>query len=309
MGGEEATMYLLGLADQLEEEGDAREVEGVVQALGEVTDIAVLEGLVGVAEEAEADRAAGNLSRVVALEQFTGARTGRALGEQVVQGAVEASGGDGDTGASVHGGGHGEHLGRAEAGLGGDKEEGRVGEEEECPADGALEATAKLALILEVAHGTLAEGLEGEVPLVDDDDDASTDLGQLASELEIDASDALGGVDDKEDNVGGREDLLGSRVREELKGIALGGGTATGSVGQLEEALDALGVAPGEAGADGVAGGAGDLGDDELVGREEAVAERALAHVGAAGEGNTDGIDAVGGRQLGGRPDDLEDAA
>ena len=256
-----------------------------MHTLDEEALVGVLKAFLGITEETETDGTLRDLRHVVALEALAGDHARGALDHQVLHDAVEAAGGDSSTGADEDAFGGVEHVFGAEAGLSGDEQNRRLGQEEELAADGRAEFGAKLFLVLKAIDVLVAEGLLREVPLVDHEDEATTEECKLTGELLIDTGHALAGVEHEEDHVSLGEDLVGTDLREEIEGVAFVGGATTSGVDERELRLRAVGLGAGKPGAHRVAGRTGDFADDQAGGAKKAVAERALTDVRATGQG------------------------
>ena len=127
-----------------------------------------------------------------------------------------------------------------------------------------------------------SRSVDHQVPLVDREDARLVLLGDVVGQLLVEPADALGGVEEQQDDVGPADRPLGAVDRVEVQALAdLGLALHAGGVdGQERHAVEL------EMDVDRVAGGAGPLRDDHPLGVRQGVDEGRLAGVGPADHGD-----------------------
>ncbi len=258
----------LGFVAEEEADGGAGEVPVLADLVLEVAAVGFLDPLGEVAEEDEG----GHLcvfehGDVLYLDELSFVGGGREGGDVFLEHAVDLGGGDGAAAVLVYVDGGLYHLVDALFGECGAEDYGEVGEGCEALADGGFE----------VLDGGLRL-VGGDVPFVDYHDDAflvALDEGEYVDVLCLDAS---CGVDDEDAYVGCLDGAYGADDGVVLDVFVYFGLLAdAGGVDEVEVESEFV-----VAGVDGIACGAGDVGDDVPVFADEGVDERRLAGVGAA---------------------------
>ena len=161
------------------------------------------------------------------------------------------------------------------AGLGRDERHGHV----------AHRAERMLDEIGESAHVALrgvGRVVQHQVPLIDREDARLVFLGDVIGQLLVEPGDALGGVEEQQDDVGAADRPLGAVDRVKVEVVAdLGVALDSGGVDRQERHAVEL-----ELNVDRVAGRSRPLGDDHPLGPRQGVDQGGLAGVGPADHGD-----------------------